>query len=142
MATKPLDNIKFSILNFIKPLLSKTLVLAIKKLLNPCCVITATAAWTCTATNTATLVLTLNRSTNLLGNGLFRVNVANGAVVRTYTGTFIDGSTITVPSVATPGGGGSVTITGNLLLPTDLENADTGVFIRISTITSTAPACA
>lgn len=139
---KPLDNVKFSILNFVKRLVSKTLYLAFSKLLNPCCTLSTTASWSCTGTNVATLTLTLNRSTNLLGKGLYKVNVANGSTVRNYSGTFTDGSTISIASVATPGGGGSVTVSGDLFLPTDNESQDIGVFISLNPTVTTAPACA
>lgn len=136
-----LNNIKFPILNFVKNLVSKTMYLAFKKILNPCCTLSTTASWSCTGTNLATLTLTLNRSTNLLAKGTYKVNVANGSTVRNYSGTFTDGSTISIASVATPAGGGSVTISGDLFLPTDNDSQDVGVFISLNPTVSTAPSC-
>lgn len=138
---KPLDNVKFAILNFVKNLVSKTILKAFKLILNPCCTLSTTASWSCTGTNLATLTLTLNRQTNLLAKGTYKVNVANGSTVRNYSGTFTDGSTISIASVATPGGGGSVTVSGDLFLPTDNESQDIGVFISLNPTVSTAPSC-
>jgi len=139
MSIKPSSNWqKFSqtILAFVANLVPKKVSKGFSILLAPCCDITAKATWTCTATNVATLVLTLSRPVGLYADGTYRVNVANGATIRTYTGTFTDGATITTTTVATPGGGGTVTITGNLFYPTNTDGT-IGVYISIPSFTST-----
>lgn len=129
-----------SILAFAKNIVPKRVYKGMSIILNPCCGITATAAWTCTATNVATLVLTLSRPVSLLGNGTYRVNVNRSGTIRTYVGDFTDGDTITVTSVATPAGGGVVTIIGDLFLASNTDST-IGVYINIPAITSTAPSC-
>jgi hypothetical protein len=122
------SQIKNNILNYARHLISKTLYRAIEILFRPCCDITILSVQnSCNIATPGTydLTITLDKSTNMLGNGVFLVSV-DGTFVTADSGNtnlflYNDGTVITLEGVdigSTAGGNKSVDVL--FLLPTGL----------------------
>jgi len=146
MSLKPLDNIKFAIINFAKPLVSKKLLNAIKALLNPCCVISITDATYDCGTEVLTLDITPARPSYAGFSGFAEVFTDAGTPGdKIFLGDGVisgDGKTITVeiPLVDAPVGADQI-FTATIFLPTGIDNTTIGVYQVAVSTAQTIPAC-
>jgi hypothetical protein len=124
------SQIKNNILNYIRHLVSKTLYRAIEILFKPCCdiaILSVQNSCNIATPGTYDLTITLDKSINMLGNGVFLVSV-NGTFVTADSGNtdlflYNDGTVITLEGVdigSTAGGNKTVSIL--FLLPTGLSS--------------------
>jgi len=133
MTPKPLDNIKYSILAFIKNIVTKKLYNAIKALLNPCCVISITDAdYDCDA-EVLTLTISPARPSSASYGGFAEVFSDGGTPGdKNFLGDGVisaDGKSITVeiPIASEPDGADQI-FTANIFLPTGIDNTTIGVY--------------
>ncbi len=136
------SQIKKNILNYISRLVSKTLYRSIEILFKPCCDITITnVEAVCNGTN-YDITITLDKSINMLGNGLLFVLV-DGVVVTVDGGGLIpyndSNKIVLLDSDIGDSSGGSKGVTVLFLLPgaplsnvTDLSQLTPGVFTLAS----------
>ena len=119
------SNIRVSILGFIKHLVSKTIYRAIEILLKPCCDITildVEATCSLVTPGNYDITITLDKSVNMLGNGIFFVSI-NKVLASSVGGSMLfqynDSTKITLTNVNIgSNSGGTFTVDVFLLLPT------------------------
>lgn len=121
MSKKISTQVLVSILGFLKPFSSKTLLRAIQILFQPCCDLTATAEVTCVDTDTYDVVITTTSPIGFLSKGLATV-VINGV---SFTGVVTEPNTIFLEGIGVTPATEDLNVT--LFLPTN-TNGTTGVF--------------
>ena len=146
------SQIKKNILNYISRLVSKTLYRSIEILFKPCCDITITNVEAVCNSGNYDITITLDKSINMLGNGLLLVLVENILTVIDSSGlTPYNDSNKIVLLDANIGNssGGSKAVSVFFLLPgaslsnlTDLSQLTPGVFtLATSNLDWTFPNC-
>jgi len=128
------SQIKNNILNYISRLVSKTLYRSIEILFKPCCDITITnVEVVCSSVTPGNydITITLDKSVNMLGNGLLLVMV-NGVVIGSGLFPYNDSNKIVLLNVDINNTPGDYDVSIFFLLPsspaTSLETLTPGVF--------------
>ena len=128
------SQIKKNILNYISRLVSKTLYRSIEILFKPCCDITITnVEVVCSSVTPGNydITITLDKSVNMLGNGLLLVMV-NGVVIGSGLFPYNDSNKIVLLNVDINNTPGDYDVSIFFLLPsspaTSLETLTPGVF--------------
>lgn len=121
MPKKVSSQVLVSILGFLKPFSSKTLLRAIELLFQPCCELTATAEVTCVDTDTYDVTITTTSPIGFLSKGVATV-VING---ESFTGVVTEPDTIFLESIGVTPATEDLNVT--LFLPTNTDGT-IGVF--------------
>ena len=121
MSKKISSQVLVSILGFLKPFSSKTLLRAIQVLFQPCCELASTAEVTCVDTDTYDVVITTTSPIGFLSKGLATV-VINGV---SFTGVVTEPATIFLEGIEVTPATEDLNVT--LFLPTNTDGT-TGVF--------------
>ena len=146
------SQIKKNILNYISRLVSKTLYRSIEILFKPCCDITITNVEAVCNSGNYDITITLDKSINMLGNGLLLVLVENVLTVVDNSGLtpYNDSNKIVLlDSYIGNSSGGPKAVSVFFLLPgtplsnlTDLSKLTPGVFtFATSDLDWTFPSC-
>lgn len=135
MSKKISSQVLVSILGFLKPFSSKTLLRAIQILFQPCCELTATAEVTCVDTDTYDVTITTTSPIGFLSKGVATV-VING---ESFTGVVTEPDTIFLEDAAITAGTEDVLVT--VFLPTN-TGSTLGVYKTFTVADVVFPSCA
>ncbi len=133
-----------SILGFLKYQLSKRLFKGFKIIASPCCDVDIESIdYTCVSASGTNgvldIIITLDRSINLLGIGKYTATWTIASRDYSVTGDFTDGDTITINDLTLPDNV-AVTTKVTLFLPTNYTG-DVGASTISATFASTIPNC-
>jgi len=135
MSKKISSQVLVSILGFLKPFSSKTLLRAIQILFQPCCDLEATAEVTCVDTDTYDVVITTTSPIGFLSKGVATV-VING---ESFTGVVTEPGTIFLEGIGVTPATEDLNVT--LFLPTNTDGT-IGVFKTFTVADVVFPTCA
>jgi len=114
-------NAKNAILAFIRNLVSKSMYVAIKNILNPCCTLSGSATVSCVSSGVYDIAVTTNQSIGFLGNGQFEVQVDG----KFFLGDIVEPNSISVTDAEVTAGTQDIVVV--VYLPTNTEKT-IGVF--------------